>query len=218
MAIFTMAVAFTGRFVIEIPLQVVDHYEIEQPIIIHVHPGCGDGPEWAVLGVRLVQTGFGGYVAEGSVPVVVIERVPINPGDKNVFVAVIVVVADRYADVEACSRETRLFCHVREVSMPVIFEKAVVVLRGVFAKRAQIRPVGEENVELAVVVVVEQGDASGHGFWRMALGRFIAVELEIDRLISELNWALAGSCGRCRGPRRILLVLRPGVGALSASG
>ena len=55
--------------------------------------------------------------------------------------------------------------------------------------------VGEENIQLAVVVVIEHGHASGHGFGGMAFGRLVGLELEIDWLVRE-------SDGIGRGRRR----------------
>ena len=53
--------------------------------------------------------------------------------------------------------------------------------------------VGEEDVELAVVVVVEDGDAPFHGFGRVVFRALVAVEFEIDRLEGETDRAI----GRC---------------------
>jgi len=46
-----------------------------------------------------------GHVGERAIAIVVIKRVPIDPGHENVVVAVIVVVADCQADIEPGSLE-----------------------------------------------------------------------------------------------------------------
>ncbi len=109
MAVVVMTVTFADGLVIEIPLQIVDDDEVEQAVVVDVDPGGGDGPERAVLGVGLVEAGFGGDVGESSVAVVVIERVAVDAGDEDVFVAVVVVVADGDADVDSQCLLGRLF-------------------------------------------------------------------------------------------------------------
>src|SRR5271168_2501078 len=101
MAVVAMAVTFADGLVVEIPLQVVDNDEVEQAVVVDIDPGGGDGPERSVLGVGLVQPGFGGDVGEGSVAVVVVERVAVDARDENVFKAVVVVIADSDAGVVA---------------------------------------------------------------------------------------------------------------------
>ncbi len=59
-------------------------------------------------------------------------------------------------------------------------------------KRFKLRSIGEEDVKLAVVVEVEDSYASGHGFWRVALRRLVAVQPEINRLKDEADGAVAG--------------------------
>ena len=45
MAIVAMPAGFAVGLVFEIPFQVVDDDEIEQPVIIYVDPGSGDAPK-----------------------------------------------------------------------------------------------------------------------------------------------------------------------------
>jgi hypothetical protein len=66
------------------------------------------------------------------------------------------------------------------VSVAVVLEKPVGVFRGSLVERFDVRSVGEEDVELAVVVVVEDGHATGHSLGRVALGRLATVQLEVN--------------------------------------
>src|SRR5579864_1872171 len=182
MAIVGMAVSDADGLVREVPLQVIDHYEIEQSIVVDVDPGTGNGPERAVLGVGLVESGFRRHIGEGAVAIVVVERVAVDASDENIFVAVVVVIADRNAGVVARAGQSGLCGDVGEVTLAVVFEEAVVVLGRIFLERLQVRAVSEEDVELAVVVVIENGYASGHGFRGIVLGAFVAVKLELNRL------------------------------------
>ena len=94
-----MTVALADGLMVEIPLQVVDDYKIEQSVIVYIDPGGGDRPQRSILRIGLVQARFGCNIAERSVPVVVIERVAINARDKDIFVAVVIVVPNSDAGV-----------------------------------------------------------------------------------------------------------------------
>src|SRR5271157_309509 len=114
---------------------------------------------------------------------------------EDVFVTVVIVIADRDGVVEAYTRETGLFGDIFEVAFPVVFEEAVgVPSRGLF-HRPNIGSVGEENIQIAVVVIVENRHPTGHGFRRMALRRLTTVELEVDRPINEVDGGLGIPAG-----------------------
>src|SRR3984957_6244586 len=196
MTIVAVTVSLAHRLRVEIPLQIVDDDQIEQAVIVHVDPRGRYGPKRTILRVRLVESGFGGHVGESSVAVVVIKRIGIPPRDKNVFVTVVVVVTDRNTHVVAASSQPGLFGYIGEVSFTVVLEEAVGVFRGILAERFDVGSIGKENVELAVVVVVEDADASCHRLRRMALGCFAAVEFEINWLVGKLNRAVSRGVGR----------------------
>src|SRR5208283_458410 len=113
---------------------------------------------------------------------------------KKVFVAIVVVVADRYAGIISSSSKSGLFGDVGKMALAVIFKEEVVILRGVFAECRYIGAIREENIKLTIVVVVENCDAAGHRFRGMVLGSFAAVECEIDRLKGEIDRPAARSC------------------------
>src|SRR5438067_1231012 len=99
MTVIAMTVALANGFMVEIPLQVVDDYKIEQSVIVYIDPGGGDRPHRSILRIGLVQARFGYSISERSIPVVVIERVVMNARDKDVFVAVVIVVPNSDASV-----------------------------------------------------------------------------------------------------------------------
>ena len=82
-------------------------------------------------------------------------------------------------------------------------------------ERLDVRSVGKEkeDVELAVIVVVEDGHAARHGFRRVALRRLATIQLEVNGPESEPDRAVVPGrggisrfrvrlvCGR-RGARR----------------
>src|SRR5271157_4486661 len=114
---------------------------------------------------------------------------------EDVFVTVVIVIADRDGVVEAYTRETGLFGDIFEVAFPVVFEEAVGVLCGGLFQRPNIGSVGEENIQIAVVVIVEDRYPTGHGFRRMALRRLTTVELEVDGPIKEMDGCLGIPAG-----------------------
>src|SRR5579859_4905027 len=80
------------------PLQIVDDEEIEKAIVVDVDPNCCDGPQRPKFRiVNLVESGLLRRVGKCTVAVVVIKSVAMDAGDKDVRVAVVVVVADGHA-------------------------------------------------------------------------------------------------------------------------
>ncbi len=151
--------------IVEVPLHVAQHDEIEQAIVIEVHPGCGRRPT-AAAGAGALRD-----IGEGSVSVVVIEMVAAEAGYIEIVVSVIVVVADSYAHVVSDTLKASLLRYILKGSVRLLMVEAVPILRaGLLRDRslgrgiAERRSVGEEDVESAVVVVVEESDAGSHGF------------------------------------------------------
>src|SRR5580692_4924868 len=98
--------------VIEIPLDISQDNEIQQAIVVEIHPGRAGGPS------ATSHAGLRRNVGECSVAVVVIELIAAIGGDEEVFVAVIVKIAHRNAHTVA---HTRKACFLRYV-----FEGAVI--------------------------------------------------------------------------------------------
>src|ERR1035441_1614842 len=106
-----------------------------------------------------------------------------NPADKNVLVTVVVIVPDGDAIVEPRARQSCLFGNILEVPVAIVLEEPVGVLRRALFQSRDVGAVGEIDIEVAVVVVVEQGYSAGHGFVRMTLRRLRTVQFEVDRLV-----------------------------------
>src|ERR1019366_6672274 len=121
MTVVAMALVLTDRLVLSIPLEIVDDYQVQETIIIHVHPNPTHPPERAVLRIGLIESCLGGYIGECSVSVVVVERIVVHAADKNVFVSVVIVVANGNAGVVASAGQTCLGGDVREMPFAVIF-------------------------------------------------------------------------------------------------
>ena len=122
-------------------------------------------------------------VGKCAITIVVIQRVMMHPAYKDVFIPVVVVVADCNAIVVAATCKTGLGCNVGEMTVPVILKKTVEKLRGRLVQRSDVGSVREEDVELAIIVVIEEGHATRHGLRGIALRSFRAVELKINWLV-----------------------------------
>src|SRR5262249_9575861 len=103
------------------------------------------------------------HVGESSVTVVVIENVLAKVGDEEIFVAVVVVVADADALSPAGVTYTCFCSDIGESSIAIVAKK----MRNRLAARRksfQTRAINQKNVEPSVVVVVIEGDAASGSF------------------------------------------------------
>src|ERR1700722_19344500 len=103
------------------PLQIVHNEEIEQAVVVDIDPCSGNCPERAVVRVvRLVEAGFPGYITEGAIAFVVIERIAVDAGDEDVRMAIVVVVADSDTYIESVAFESGLFRDVGEGAISIV--------------------------------------------------------------------------------------------------
>ena len=141
-----------------------------------------------------------------------VEGVAAVAGDVEVGEAVVVVVADRHPHAVAVLRhpgEARLLRDVGEGAVRLLVEEAVpeagVRLVGPLPRGHGIlepRAVREEDVQPAVLVVVEEGDASAHGLEQVLVRGRGALVLEVDperrRDLGELDLGRRGGGGQQR--------------------
>src|SRR5580704_2414120 len=103
------------------------------------------------------------YVRESAVAVVVIEDVFSVVRDVEIFIAVIVVIADANALAPSGVSQACFLSDVSESSVMIIMiEMACVSFSG--RRRVKAGAIDDENVGPAVVVVVENGDPGSRGF------------------------------------------------------
>ncbi len=158
-----------------VPFHITGHKKIEMAVVIEIEKTGGDGPS------ATRDSRFGGDIREGSIAVVVIQDVLSVARDEEIGIAIIVVVADRDAHAVVASARARQACgfrRVREAAIFILAIKAIPVARVGTIKflwkqhRAGHAPaIYQKNVEQAVVVVVEQGHATRHGFDEVFLRR-----------------------------------------------
>ena len=170
------------------PLHIVHNEQVQQSVIVHVHPYRSLGPQRPILWVVGVsQSCLLRYVGEGPVAVVVVQRIAIDAGDEDVRAPIVVVVAHCDANVVTGPGQSRRLRHVGESPVAVIPEKTVPILRIVLLQRCDVRAVREKNVRMPVAVVIENRDAARHAFRRISARRLIVLKTKRNLLQFETD-------------------------------
>src|SRR5260370_23766709 len=146
---------FARGFGLEIPSEIVDHKEVQEAVVIDVQPRSANRPQESVLLVRLIESGFHRDIGECAVAVVVVQPVLMNSANKDILVAIVVIVSNGDAIVETSARQSGLFVNILEVTVAVVLEKSIGVLRRALFHGRDISSIGEIDIQAAVVVVVE---------------------------------------------------------------
>src|SRR5260221_10123888 len=103
-----------------------------------------------------------------------------HAGYKDVFVSVIVVVADGHAGVVTSAGQASFFGNVGKRAIAVVTEEPVPIFWRSFFQTGDVCAIGEKNVRVAVIVVVEDRNASGHRFRCVLLRRLATIESKRD--------------------------------------
>ena len=172
MTVFRLTVRLAVRLSVDVPTHVIHDKKIEKAVVVYIDPSSANGPQRAIFLVGLREAGCFGDVGERAVAIVVVERVAVDAGDKDVFVPVVIVIADGDTDIVSGSSEASLFGDVGKRAISVVAEEPVPIFGRRLLQSDDVRPIGEKNVEVAVMVVVENSDASGHGFRCVLFVRF----------------------------------------------
>src|ERR1019366_3956413 len=135
-----------------------------------------DGPERPVLFVKVGESRLFSDISKSPVTVVVVEGVSIHAADKDVLVSVVVVVSDGHAGIVPSPGEPSLFRHIRKRAVSVVMEEPVPVFRRSLLQAGYVRTVGEKDIQVSVIVIIEYGNTASHGFRRMFLRSFAAVQ------------------------------------------
>ena len=110
-----------------------------------------------------------------------------NAANEQVQMAVVVVIADGDAVREAGAGKPRFLGNVPEIPSAIVFEEPIRILGRSFDQGMNVSPIREKNVEMTVVVVIKQANPAGHRLRSVTLRRFAAIELEINRTVSEVD-------------------------------
>src|SRR4029077_2091917 len=127
----------------------------------------------------IAHAGFSSDVGERSIAIVVIEHGAVEISNVEIFPSVVVVVANRQAEAPSTVRDPGFGAYVGEGAVVIVAVELVgMALAG--AHVFQGGAVDQEDVHPAVVVVIEDGDASAHGLNDVAFFQAPAGEMEID--------------------------------------
>ena len=142
---------------VDVEVDVARNEEIHEAVAIVVGPG-GSGAEAASADAGLL-----GHIFELAIAQVAIERIPAEAGDVNVRQAVVVEVGDGHAHAPAFASQSGAVGDVGEFEIRVLMVKRD---HGIAALAVAIdrRAVHRDDVELAIVVAVDETDATAHGF------------------------------------------------------
>src|SRR5437879_7191941 len=91
---------------INLPLAVIRHEQVQQAVIVVIDPGCRHGPHLFAIEKASTRPGFVGNIGKGAVPVVVQQLIPSHVYDVDVGPAIIVIVANSYAHAIADTSHT----------------------------------------------------------------------------------------------------------------
>ena len=106
--------------------------------------------------------------------------VRIHPGDKQIDLAVVVVVRRRSSNGISNAREPGLRGDVFEFHSAQISKQVVVKFRGALHQGGNTGAVGEENIVQPVAIVIKNRDASRHGFDEPFFGCGSVLEHEVQ--------------------------------------
>ena len=143
-----------GRLV---ELQIVRHKKIQPAIAIIVEERAPGPPPHTLL----KQSGLSCDIGKRAVAVVAIERILSPVSDEQIFVAVVVVVADSHSGGPSRAEQTGFFRNVGERAIAVVAVKTVRRVRGCAAEPAAIE---NENIHPAVVIVIDKSHAAAGCF------------------------------------------------------
>ena len=195
-AVFSLA---RGRRVGKAKIHVVGHEEVEPPVFIVVEEAAARVPP----GTRaaLDEAGLFRDVGERAVAVVVIERVLAPVGHKEVVETVVIVVPDANSLAPTRARETRLPGDVGKRAVAVVVIQMVGGLLPLW-EALERRAVHLEDVEPAVVVVVEKSDAAAGGLDDPVLDVLPAKHAARTQTCPRANIDERHAEGRARGDGR----------------
>jgi hypothetical protein len=173
-----------------VELQVVGDVEIEVAVAVVVAEGASRAPP------RIADAGLPCRVRERAVAIVSIQRVGAHRARHvHILEAVVVVVGGAHAHPPASPHQAAAGGHVREAAAPVVVvqgRQGIAALPGARARGT----VDQEEIELAVVVVVEPGGAAADLVDDVVLGGATAdVEQRDARLCGDVNQLDGDVCG-----------------------
>ena len=152
----------------QIEIEIVAHKQVELAVPVVVDPRAASAPAGPVQ----AYPGRLRDVAESAVSVIVVQGVLAPVGDEQVFVPVVVVIADRNTRRPARAHEPRPLSHIRECAVSIVVIQAV---RGTPRSFPEACPAKQQNVQPTVVIVIEKRAPAAHRLDDVVLVAYAAV-------------------------------------------
>ena len=159
---------------VEIDIDVIGNIQIKVAIVVVVAEGRAGSPAAGIAHASLRCD-----IGKRAVVIVAVENSAIEIGNVKIFPAVVVVVADGYAESPAAMCDSGFRRHVMERAIVIIAVK----LAGMAFAGVNIfdgRSVDEVNIHPAIVVVIENGNPAAHRVHDVALVDCSAGQMEVD--------------------------------------
>ena len=167
--------------VVEVPLDVSQHHQVQKTVVVQIHPRRAGGP------AAPSDTGLLRDVGEGAIAIVVVELIAPISGHIQIFEAVIVIIADRHTHPVSRALQAGLFRYVLKSAVSLLVVQPVPVGRSALLRDgpfgcgiAERRAVHEKNIQPPIVVVVEQRDPCTHGFDQIVFRNMRGQVSEVD--------------------------------------
>ena len=141
----------------EVELDVVGHEQVQESIAVVVEKSATRAE---ANGIAMEPRLFGD-IGKSPVPIVPVQLVLPVVGAKQIFMPVVVVVADTHAVGPAGVLQPCLFGDIGEGAIPVVLVQPV---RSACGYAVQAPASDDENIHPPVVVVVKEGATSSHRF------------------------------------------------------
>ena len=149
------------------PLEIAGHKQVQKSVVIRIDPAGAGFERMPAHG----HAGFRRHVAERPVAVVAIEHVVAKVSDVYVDETIVVVITDRHplrVTSNPPARKSARLGHVgKSQAVAIVLVEAVKRIGITLQVRRRRSAVQEKQVQEPVVVEIQGGDASAHGFERV---------------------------------------------------
>ena len=198
------------------PIKIAGDKQIEAPVVVIIEKAGGDRP------AARRHPCLGGDIRKCAVTIIVVENVFPEVGHIDIGIAVVVVVSDGHthpviALVYVC--QACLLGDIREAAIPILTIQPVPIGRFVaievreFGQRiSNMAGIHKKNVQQAVVIIVQERDATGHGLDEVFSGSRGVAENKINTLGKANLEPWAGAGGRGLGNQAERAEQRKGAG------
>src|SRR5277367_3214710 len=213
-----------------VPLNVAKYDQIQQSIIVEVNPGCTRRPATAR------NPSLGRHISKGAVAIIAVKLISAVRGYIQVFVPIVIVIADSNTHPIPNTLKTSLLRHIFKCAVGFLVIEPVPILGPGLLRNcslgrriAERSTVHQEQVEASIVVVVEECYPRAHCLNQILLRSMRSLMFEmhsnrirhldkvsgnrgrLHRILGVANWQQrkAGYYGRSNGTCHALTPAKP---------